>query len=573
MDSKNEVDSSQEKQFPSTVTQPRRQELKSFHNSHGGSISNRPGSEAASPIGDSSLGSLGRRQTVVTVTALCLSVFLAALDVTIITTPLPTIAAEFHASEKGYVWIGSSFILATAASSPIWGKFSDIWGRKAMLILANMFFLAGSLISALSVNLETLITGRTIQGIGSGGIMVMANTCVGDLFNVRQRPIYFGLFGLIWAVASAIGPVIGGVFTEKATWRWCFYINLPVDGVALIMLVFFFKLKTPRMSLWLGLHAVDWIGVLTITSGTVIFLLGLEFGGTDYPWLSPAVICLVAFGVILIGLFVLYEWKYARQPLIPVRIFRNWSVVAVFAITFIHGATFIAGSYFLPLYFQTALAKTPISSGVYLLPYAVSLSIASSLTGLFIRKTARYVDAIQFGMVAMTLGFGLFIDLKPYESWPRLAIYQIIAGLGGGPNFEAPLIALYAIVDHQEMASTTSTFGFVRQMSQAVSIVIGGVIFQSGMKSRRSSLVDILGSDAATKQISASASTLTAFDDALSESDRARLSGVYTKSFATVWIFYAVFSGIGTIISVFVKRHRLESADRPPEASSEAQFC
>ncbi|KAK5011011.1 hypothetical protein LTR39_004603, partial [Cryomyces antarcticus] len=162
--------------------------------------------------------------------ALGMAVFLAALDVTIITTALPTISEHFHSS-AGYTWIGSAYLLGNAASTPSWGKISDIWGRKPILLMANIVFMIGSLIAALSVSIGMLITARAIQGIGGGGLVVLVNICISDLFSMRNRSVYFGVIGMVWALASAVGPLIGGAFTQKVSWRWCFYINLPLDGL------------------------------------------------------------------------------------------------------------------------------------------------------------------------------------------------------------------------------------------------------------------------------------------------------------------------------------------------------
>lgn len=377
--------------------------------------------------------------------SLAVAVLLVALDVTIVTTALPTISEEFR-SAAGYTWIGSAYLIAQSAATPIWGKVSDIFGRKPILLVTNAIFFVGSLLAGVSVNVNMLIAARVIQGIGGGGLITLVNIAISDLFSPRDRGQYFGMIGGVWALASSLGPVIGGLFTQKVSWRWCFYVNLPIDGLAFLIILFFLDIKTPKTALREGLKAVDWLGSLAMVGGVIMFLLGLEFGGITYPWDSAIVLCLIIFGVVMVGIFFLIEWRVSPYPLMPLDLFSKQSNIAALATCFLHAFVFISGNYFLPLYFQAVLGATPILSGVYLLPQAVSLSILSIFTGIFIKKTGMYLPMIWFGMFMMTLGFGLFIDFGVHSSWAKIIIYQIIAGIGVGPNFQAPLIALQSLV-------------------------------------------------------------------------------------------------------------------------------
>lgn len=377
--------------------------------------------------------------------SLGIAVLLVALDITIVTTALPTIAEEFH-SASGYTWVGSAYLIANSAATPIWGKVSDIFGRKPILLVTNAIFFVGSLLAATSVNMDMLIAARVIQGIGGGGLIVLVNICISDLFAMRERGAYFGIIGGVWALASSLGPVVGGAFTQNVSWRWCFYLNLPLDGCAFFIILFVLDLHTPKTPLWQGLKAVDWLGSLTMIAGTIMVLLGLEFGGITFPWKSATVICLLVFGVITIGLFFVVEHRLAPYPLMPLDLFSKRSNLAALGVCFFHAFVFISGSYFLPLYFQAVLGATPILSGVYLLPTALSLSFLSAFTGVFIRKTGQYLPCIWFGLIFMVAGFGSFIDLDVHSSWAKIIIFQIIAGIGVGPNFQSPLIALQSLV-------------------------------------------------------------------------------------------------------------------------------
>jgi EmrB/QacA subfamily drug resistance transporter len=369
------------------------------------------------------------------------ALFLAALDVTIVTVAVPTIAQQFN-STAGYTWIGSAYMLANAAAAPVWGKVSDIWGRKPILLGAVAVFWVGSLLSAVSVNMGMLIASRAIQGIGGGGIVILVNICISDLFSIRRRGVYFGVMGMVWAVAGGVGPIVGGVFTDKVTWRWCFYVNLPISGLGMLILTFVLKLENPRTPIRAGLAAVDWLGVVTIVGGTLMFLLGLELGGVSYPWTSATVICLLVFGVLTSVLFVIIEWKVAKYPIIPMRLFKVRSNVASLAVSACQGFVFISASYYLPLYFQAVLGASALLSGVYVLPFSISLAVVSSATGVYTRKTGKYLPAIIFGMAVMTLGYGLFLDLGPKANWAKIVLYQLVAGIGVGPNFQSPLISL-----------------------------------------------------------------------------------------------------------------------------------
>lgn len=495
-------------------------------------------------------------ETTLVVLALCSALFLAALDVTIIATAIPTITEQFQ-SPAGYTWIGAAYLLANSATVPSWGKISDIWGRKPILLAAVAIFWIGSLLCALSVSIGMLIAARAIQGIGGGGIIVLVNICVGDLFSMRKRGMYYAFFGMVWAVASAIGPVLGGVFTTKATWRWCFYVNLPISGVGFAVLLFVLKLHNPRTPVREGLVAIDWLGSLLIIGGTLMFLFGLEFGGVTYPWNSAPTICLIVFGLVTIGLFIAVEKWYAKYPVIPLRLFKFGKNISTFGICFVHGVVFISGSYYLPLYFQAVLASSSLLSGVYILPYVLSLSFMSVASGFFMKKTGKYLPAIIFGMVFMTLGYGLFIDLGAEAHWAKIIIYQIIAGIGVGPNFQSPLIALQTSVEPRDIAAVTSTFGFVRQLSTSISVVIGGVVFQNGMDKQYPTLLAQLGPELAGQLSGGSAGGNVGLVASLQGVQGEIARTAYWNSLRDMYIMYAVISGVGVLISPFISQRTL----------------
>ncbi|KAF2681833.1 multidrug resistance protein fnx1 [Lentithecium fluviatile CBS 122367] len=488
--------------------------------------------------------------------SLGIAVLLVAIDITIVTTALPTIAEHFN-SAAGYTWVGSAYLIANSAATPIWGKVSDIWGRKPILLVTNAIFFVGSLLAAVSVNMDMLIAARVIQGIGGGGLIVLVNITISDLFAMRDRGAYFGIIGGVWALASSLGPVVGGALTQKVSWRWCFYINLPFDGLAFLIILFVLDVHTPKTPLRQGLKAVDWLGAFTMVGGTIMLLLGLEFGGVTYPWNSATVICLIVFGAITIGLFFVVEQRFAPYPLMPLDIFFKRSNMAALGVCFFHAFVFISGSYFLPLYFQAVLGATPILSGVYLLPTALSLSFLSAFTGIFIKKTGQYLPCIWFGFFMMTLGFGLFIDLGPNSSWAKIIIYQIIAGIGVGPNFQSPLIALQSLVPKRDIATATATFGFVRNLGSAISVVVGSVVFNNELIAKQPMLQASLGPQTAAAFGGGSAGANVGLIQSLPDNEKAIARLAFSESLSTMWIVYVAFSATGLVVSLLITKNVL----------------
>lgn len=306
------------------------------------------------------------------------------------------------------------------------------------------------------------------------------------------------------------------------------------------------------------MKAIDWLGCVAIVGGTVMFLLGLEYGGVSYPWESATVICLILFGLVAIGLFFLNEWKVAKYPVIPLRLFSRRSNVAALLVCFCHGMVFIAGSYFLPLYFQSVYLATPIMSGVYTFPFVLSMSFTSIGTGIYIKKTGKYLPPIWIGLALMTLGYGLYIDLPNRKgSWAKLILYQLVAGLGVGPNFQAPLIALQSLIEPRDIASATATFGFTRNIGTAVSVVLGGVIFQHGMAKRSSELEAALGPQLAGALAGGSAGASTNIVQGLPPAQRTVATSAYTDSLRQMWYFYIAIAVVGLVCSFFIGKQTL----------------
>jgi hypothetical protein len=338
---------------------------------------------------------------------------------------------------------------------------------------------------------------------------------------------------------------------------WCGAV--PITGAVFVLLCIFLHLDNPRTPVWDGLKAMDWLGSLTVVGGTLMVLLGLEFGGVTYAWSSATVICLIIFGVLCASLFVLIEWKIARYPITPLRIFKHRSNIASIGVCFCHGYVFIAASYYLPLYFQAVLGASPLLSGVYLLPYALSFSLTSVGAGILIKRTGKYLPPLWCGLTVMTLGFGLFIDLPFSRSWAKIILYQIVAGLGVGLNFQSPLLALQSMLKPSDIGTATATFFFTRVLSTAISVVIGGVVFSNRMQAHLPSLITDLGTETANALSGDSAGASVGIVAELPDAQRETARTAFYESLRSMWIMYVAFAALAIGISAFIGDQKLST--------------
>jgi hypothetical protein len=335
---------------------------------------------------------------------------------------------------------------------------------------------------------------------------------------------------------------------------------VPCDGVAALVLLIWLDVHNPRTPFLQGLRSIDWLGSITIAGATVMLLLGLQYGGVQHPWNSAIVVCLILFGTISFGIFFTTQFKLSPSPIMPFSIFRQVHNLSALAVCFFDAFVFNSVAYFLPLYFQTVLGASPLQSGTWMLALAVPLAVISAAAGFLMHKTGSYLELLRGGLALMTVGLGLCINFPAYISWARIIVFLGIIGVGFGPNFHAPLIALQTRLQPKDVAAGTATFGFIRMLAGAFGVVLGQVIFQGGMQARLGALLAAGVPKYEAEQLAkVSAIALGLSNDTRGEVPpwAAAVRQAKTESFSKMWILYTIASVLALIVSFGIGKTKL----------------
>ena len=528
--------------------------------------------EAEAANGEYTPTSLSRSKQITSLFALFSTLFIAALNATVVATAIPTICRELDSAD-GYAWIGAAYLLGTTASSPMWAKFSDIWGRKAILLCAVIGFFFSSIICALSVNMTMLIAGRAFQGIAGGGLIQLVTIVMSDRFSMRHRSLYIGLLEIIWCIAGGIGPVLGGAFSQHISWRWIFWIALPPCAIAFVLLIFALDVHNPRTGMIEGMKAVDWAGSASILALLIMFLLGLNFGGVDYPWNSPTVICLIAFGAFMSIFFVFSEKKLARYPLIPLGLFGQWSNVVALFVGFAQHFALYSGDYYLPFFFQSAKALSPVAAGTLIIPLVLSEAFTGFVAGWYIHFTGRYVELMWLGQILLAAGYGSFIHWDANTGVAEMSGTQILAGIGTGMLFTPPLIALQARVPQKDTATATATFGLFKNVATVLAVVTGQTTFQNGMDMHKVELLSA-GLDSnfrAAFEGDRAAASLGLIGELPDVNQRLAVQQAFAESLKGIWILDACLVAVGLLCSPLLVKSKLSKEHVETKTGLEAE--
>jgi len=413
---------------------------------------------------------LTKRRVLVIIGALMLGMFLAALDQTVVSTALPTIVGDLRGGSH-LTWVITAYLLSSTVSTPLWGKLGDLYGRKGFFQAAIVIFLIGSILSGLSQSMLELIVFRSLQGLGGGGLMVGAQTIVGDIVSPRDRGRYMGLFMAMFGVTTVIGPLIGGLFVEYASWRWIFYINMPIGVIAL-----FVTGTTLPSALTRVRRIIDYLGTGLLAAAATALVLFTSLGGTDYAWGSPPMVGLAVAGVVLTFLFVLAE-RRASEPVIPLHLFANKVFSSTSAIGFVVGFAMFGAMSFLPLFFQIVRGTSPTESGLRLFPMMGGLLVASVGSGQIVSRWGRYKVFPVVGTALITVGLYLMSGIGVTTSESLIGIYMAIFGIGLGLVMQVLVVAVQNAVSYEELGTATSSVTFFRMIGGSFGTAIFGAIF------------------------------------------------------------------------------------------------
>ncbi len=412
---------------------------------------------------------LGQRELRIVFGGLMLGMLLAALDQTIVATALPTIVGDLGGLNH-LSWVVTAYLLTSTAVTPLWGKLSDLYGRRGAFQAAIAIFLAGSMLSGLSQNMGELIGFRALQGLGGGGLMALAMAIVGDLVSPRERGRYQGYFGAVFALASVSGPLLGGFFTDQLSWRWIFYVNLPLGVAALTVATVVLRIPFRRVR-----RRIDYLGSVLLVAAVSCVVSATTWGGTTFPWGSAQIVGLAVAAVALLALFVAWEAR-AGEPILPLHLFRNPVFTVAGAITGLLGLALFGAVVYLPEYLQVVRGDSAISSGLQLIPLTMGIVVASAACGQLVSRLGRYKVFPIVGATLLTVGFWLLTHIQVTTSTAALSGWMLVIGLGIGCIMQTAVLAVQNAVAYQDLGTATSATVFFRLLGGSLGTALFGTV-------------------------------------------------------------------------------------------------
>lgn len=499
------------------------------------------------------------RSVRVVMMALMVTILLAMLDNMIVSPAMPTIVGDLGGMEH-LSWVVTAYMLATAASTPIWGKLGDMYGRKGVFLTSIVIFLLGSVLSGMAQDMGQLIGFRAVQGLGAGGLMVGVMAIIGELVTPRERGKYMGMMTGVMAVAMIGGPLVGGTITDHLGWRWAFYINLPLGAVALAMVTAVLHLPKKKAQ-----GRIDYLGAALLTVGISALVLVTTWGGTEYAWTSTVIMELIAIGVVALIGFVIVQ-KKAAEPILPLHIFRSLNFTLMSVIGFLTGFVMFGAMLFLPLYQQAVQGASATNSGLLLLPMLLSMMVVSFFSGRFTTSTGKYKIFPIAGTVLMVIGLFLLSTMDTDTSRFMSGVYMAVLGAGMGCLMQITMLVAQNSVEMKDMGVASSSATLFRTLGSSFGVAIMGALFNSRVEDTMASRAGELGGKVTEQSAQLDADSLAKLPEAVRDAYQHAVSAGTHSAF----LLGAVIGAAALIAALFVKEVPLRGAgpkDSEPDGS------
>ncbi|GAA1957889.1 DHA2 family efflux MFS transporter permease subunit [Amycolatopsis minnesotensis] len=500
--------------------------------------------------------SRGARNLVVA--AIMLGMLLSALDQTIVATALPTIVGDLGGGSH-LSWVVTAYLLAETIMTALIGKFGDLFGRKKAFIASVALFLVGSFFAGWADQMGTLIAFRAVQGLGGGGLMVTAAAVIADVVPLRERGKYQGFIGAVFGISTVVGPLLGGLFVDHLSWRWAFYVNIPLGILVLVIAA----IALPRV-VSTAKPRIDYLGIILIALAASGLTLVTSWGGTEYPWGSPTILLMAAVSVVLLVAFVLVEQR-AAEPMLPMRLFRGRVFSVSGVLSFLVGFAMLGGITYLPTYLQYVRGESATLSGLWMLPLVAGLMAAALVTGTVISRTGRYRLFPIFGSVLMVAGLLLMSLLDAGTSYWLMSLYMIVLGAGVGLIMQVPVIVVQSTADYADLGVATSGVSFLRTLGSSFGVALFGTIYSGNLPDKlAAALAGHPLPPGVDPRVAQSPQALHSLPAPL----RTPIIGAYVDTLHLMFLFAAPVGVLALVVALFLKEVPLRDTSRAAAAGN-----